>query len=311
MTNEDERCAEAKRLRAIDDAFRRGDLEALRQAVNDAASIPNGDLGPGIGHCLVYAIYWSPLPFIRTLLDHGADPNAHVDDGFPPLVAALTTSRSERGAPARPDVDEIVRLLLARGADPNQRGVNDRTALHVAVAERNLLAVHRLLEAGADPDLRTRIDDCDTALEMATASGQTAMAADLARRGAPLGERLRAGLVLLVDVPGGGTPVRRQHRYRIRLRCWLHRGEPIRWRQPWGPVGAARLEDDGETLVTEVRVDRHTLVNGLFYTVDGMRVGGTRRVEIAPHLAFGDRGVPGVVPERALIVAEITVLDAI
>jgi FKBP-type peptidyl-prolyl cis-trans isomerase len=78
-----------------------------------------------------------------------------------------------------------------------------------------------------------------------------------------------------------------------------------------GPVGIARLEDNGETLVTELRVDRRSLVAGLFYGVDGMRVGGMRRLEIAPHLAYGDRGVPGIVPERALLVAEITILEAV
>jgi FKBP-type peptidyl-prolyl cis-trans isomerase len=78
----------------------------------------------------------------------------------------------------------------------------------------------------------------------------------------------------------------------------------------WGPVGTARLEDNGETLITEVRIDRRSLVNGLFYGVDGMHVGGTRRLEIAPHLGYGDRGVPGVIPAGAVLTAEITILEA-
>jgi hypothetical protein len=104
--------------------------------------------------------------------------------------------------------------------------------------------------------------------------------------------------------------VRRQRRYRIRPRLRLNRGEAVRWPTPWGAAGVARLDDDGETLITEVRIDRRSLVSGLFYGVDGMRVGGTRRLEIAPHLAYGDRGVPGVIPAGALLTAEITVLEA-
>jgi hypothetical protein len=115
-------------------------------------------------------------------------------------------------------------------------------------------------------------------------------------------------LTLLVDVPGGGDLVRRQHNYKVCLRLWLHRGEPVRWNSAWGPVGVARLEDNGETLITEVRIDRRSLVNGLFYGVEGMRVGGTRRLEIAPHLAYGDRGVPDVIPANAVLTAEITIL---
>jgi FKBP-type peptidyl-prolyl cis-trans isomerase len=63
--------------------------------------------------------------------------------------------------------------------------------------------------------------------------------------------------------------------------------------------------------VTEVRIDRRSLVSGLFYGVDGMRVGGFRRMEIAPHLAYGDRGVPGVIPAGALLTAEITILEEV
>jgi hypothetical protein len=310
MPTEEERCAEAKKLERIGEAFRIGDLEALRAAVDDPADVPNGRMPDAIGACLVYGIYHSPLAFIRTLLEAGADPNAPVDDGFPPLIAALTCTRDVPGATRRTDVDDIVRLLLSFGVDPNQRGINDYTPLHMAVAERNALAVQILLDGGADPELRTRIDDCETPIEMANAGGMPALAALLARKGQPLRQRLRSGLTLLVDIPGDGEPVRRQHNYRIRLCLWLNRGEPVRWPTAWGPVGVAMLQNNGETLITEIRTNRGTLMNGLFYGVEGMRVGGTRRLEIAPHLAYGDRGVPGVIPAGALLTAEITILGA-
>jgi ankyrin repeat protein len=105
-----------------------------------------------IGACLVYAIYHSPLSFIRTLLEMGADPNAPVDDGFPPLIAALSCARDVPGSKRRTDVDDILRLLLRFGADPNQRGVNDCTPLHMAVAARDALAVQILLEGGANSE---------------------------------------------------------------------------------------------------------------------------------------------------------------
>ena len=297
-------------FRRIDEAFRKGDLDGLRAAVDDPAVIPNGCMLITIGSCLVYAIYHSPLPFIRTLLEIGADPNAPSDLGFPPLIAALSCSRDAAGSKRRTDVDQILWLLLSFGVDPNQRGINDYTPLHMAVAERNATAVQILLEGGADPELRTRIDDYETPLEMAQAAGLDAISAMLARKGQPLRQRLRSGLTLLEDIPGSGEPVRRQHNYLIRLRLWLHRGEPVRWQTPSGPVGVARLEDHGETLITEVRIDRRSLVSGLFYGVEGMRVGGTRRLEIAPHLAYAERGVPGVIPAGALLIAEITVLES-
>jgi uncharacterized protein len=310
MTAEDDPCAAAKKFRRIDDAFQKGDLEALRAAVDDPAIVPNGAMPPTIGSCLVYAIYHSPLQFIRTLLKIGANPNAPVADGFPPLIAALSCGREVPGARRRTDVEEIIRLLLSFGADPNQRGINDFTPLHMAVGVRNSRAIEILLDHGADPELRTRIDDLETPMEMARAAGLEDIAAIFAPQ-VQHNRRLRPGLMLLTETGGRGEPVRRGSRYRIRLRLWLHDGQAVRWQTAWGPVGAARLEDNGETLITEVQFHRRSLVNGLFYGIEGMRVGGKRRLEIAPHLAYGNRGVSGMIPGNAVLLAEITILDAL
>lgn len=182
MRSEEERCAAARTFQKIDAAFHSGDLNALREAVDDPTNVPNGPMPMAIGPCLVYAIYHSPLPFIRTLLEIGADPNLSDNDGCPPLIAALSCTRPQPGSTARPDVAEILALLLAFNADPNQRGINDYTALHMAVAERNRAAVELLLAAGADPTLRTRIDDRETPGELAEQAGLTEIAALLARR---------------------------------------------------------------------------------------------------------------------------------
>lgn len=120
---------------------------------------------------------------------------------------------------------------------------------------------------------------------------------------------MRPGIKVLEDVPGSGAEVQRQHVYLIRLKLWLNQGEAVRWHAPWGPVGRAKLEDDGETLVSELRIDRENLINGIFYGIEGMRVGGTRKLRISPHLGYGERGVPGVIPESAVLVAEISVIE--
>lgn len=177
---DDERCAEYRQFAKIDAAFRSGDLAALRTAVDAPDDVPNGPMPITIGSCLEYAIYHSPLAFIRTLLELGADPNAPDDCGFPSLIAALSCTNPHPGAPGRKDVAEIVALLLAFGADPDQRGINDYTALHMAVGERNLAALERLLETGADPSLRTRIDDYETPREMADRAGLVQFAERLA-----------------------------------------------------------------------------------------------------------------------------------
>jgi ankyrin repeat protein len=183
-----ERCAEYQKFKNIDAAFRAGDLAALRAAVDDPANVPNGPMPLTIGACLEYAIYHSPLPFIRTLLEIGADPSPTDHAGFPPLIAALSCSRPRPGSPGRSDVPEMLKLLLAFKSDPNQRGINDYTPLHMAVSECNPRALELLLQAGADPCLRTRIDNCETPREMAEEAGLSEFAGLLAAQEARLGK---------------------------------------------------------------------------------------------------------------------------
>jgi ankyrin repeat protein len=171
MKSDAERCSESEKFNKIDAAFRGGDLAALRAAVDEPSCVPNGPMPLAIGPCLEYAIYHSPLHFILTLLEIGADPNPADHAGFPPLIAALSCSHPQPGSPGRNDTVEIINLLLTFGADPNQRGINDYTPLHMAVTERHLPAIEVLLTAGAGPRLRTRIDDHETPLEMAQRAG--------------------------------------------------------------------------------------------------------------------------------------------
>lgn len=180
MTPEEQRCAEARRFERIDRAFHRGDMGALRAALDDPPDFPNCPMPLSVGPCLAYAVYHSPVPFIGELIALGAELNPTDHDGFPPLIAALTCSRSAPGSPARPDVNAVVALLLDAGVDPNQRGFNDYTALHQAVVEDNLEALTLILDAGADPRIRTRIDDVETPRELAEAMRKSAFADVLA-----------------------------------------------------------------------------------------------------------------------------------
>jgi len=181
MTADPGRRTEHEAFRRIDAAFRAGDLEGLRDALGVPDGFPDVSGPITIGHCLEYAIYHSPLPFIRLLLERGASPNYEDHAGFPSLIAALTCRRSAPGSPARPDAYEILELLLAAGADPSQRGVNDYTPLHWAAGEGDEPAVRLLLAHGADPTARTRIDDLETPRDVAERAGHRNVADLLAR----------------------------------------------------------------------------------------------------------------------------------
>jgi hypothetical protein len=75
-----------------------------------------------------------------------------------------------------------------------------------------------------------------------------------------------------------------------------------------GDLDALRAAVDDPGLIPNGRVSE-PIGSCLVYAVEGMRVGGTWRLEIAPHLAYGDRGVPDVIPPGPLLNAEIGILE--
>ena len=119
----------------------------------------------------------------------------------------------------------------------------------------------------------------------------------------------RSGIEILEDVPGTGERIERHHFYRMSLKMWLNKGDAIKWTRPFGILGESTISPDGHTLTADYRLDRECLFSGLFYGIEGMRVGGIQKLRISPHMAFGERGVPGIIPEDAVLVAEITILE--
>jgi ankyrin repeat protein len=83
---------------ALHQAYERGDMEAVKAGLGNPPDFPNcrGPVAAG-EIVLEYAIYHSPLAFISTLLELGADPNARtrIDDYATPLEEAETLGHTE------------------------------------------------------------------------------------------------------------------------------------------------------------------------------------------------------------------------
>ncbi len=77
----------------------------------------------------------------------------------------------------------------------------------------------------------------------------------------------------------------------VRYSLFLNRGE--------------RVQDDQ---VCSFRLGERRMIPALEYGVEGMRVGGERRVRAGPHLAYRDRGVPGIVPANAVVEFHVALL---
>ena len=58
-----------------------------------------------------------------------------------------------------------------------------------------------------------------------------------------------------------------------------------------------------------IDLGRRESIAGLRYGIPGMRVGGKREIVISPHLAYGERGVPGLILVNALLRCEVDLLE--
>jgi uncharacterized protein len=154
---------------ALHEAYKRGDMNSVRALLGNPEDFPNSPGLMGLGSIVLeYAIYYSPLSFIREFLELGADPNYLSLEGFPSLIAALSADR--------PDRMEILELLLSRGADVQQRGLNGYTPLHYAASLNDCAAIKLLVERGADLQAKTNADDFTTPLEEAEMLGRAGAA---------------------------------------------------------------------------------------------------------------------------------------
>ncbi len=136
----------------------------------DAGADPNAR--DGEGQMLLHRALENRNPEVTALLlDAGADPNA-AGLGGPPLMRVIWLNSRRYSSPDPAIASELVRLLLAAGADPNGDRSRTGTPLHSAASQGAAELVGMLLEAGADPNPPTRRWETSP-LAAATRSGHT------------------------------------------------------------------------------------------------------------------------------------------
>jgi FKBP-type peptidyl-prolyl cis-trans isomerase (trigger factor) len=108
-----------------------------------------------------------------------------------------------------------------------------------------------------------------------------------------------SGLKLLEEREGVGRPANKGDRVLFNMRLFLNKGTEVRLNAKqveYLPQDMIRVEG-GVTFVDHKTLlgSRQTMA-GVEHALMGMKVGGYRKVRISPHLAYRDKGIPGLIP---------------
>ena len=95
-------------------------------------------------HALAYAALGGSVDALQKLLDYGANPNGFLNDGLPAVTHASAQGHVE-----------VVKLLIAAGADINARGsVQEGYVLNAAVRGQHYDVVNELINAGVQLNVK-------------------------------------------------------------------------------------------------------------------------------------------------------------
>jgi ankyrin repeat protein len=156
----------------LHEAAAAGQLDRVRHLVERDPSLAKGYSPDGFP-VFALAVAFGHGPVAEYLLEKGADVNAVSKNatGYTALTGAVAGGNQD-----------LVALLLARGADANHRYGPGYSPLAEAAANGHLEIVKMLLDHGADP--RAKTNDGKTALHFAEERGHKAVAEFLRGRAA-------------------------------------------------------------------------------------------------------------------------------
>ena len=156
------------------------------------------------GTALMMAVRGGHAAIVKLLLDAGAEVNRKHRTGSTALIMSATRSVRElnppRGTPLPPPSPEIMKLLLAKGADANLSGAFGRTALMEADAAAK---VKLLLDHGAQ--VNAKDEEGQTALMRAVDRNEAAVVDALLQAGADASALNENGETLLIRAASLGA----------------------------------------------------------------------------------------------------------
>ena len=105
--------------------------------------------------------------------------------------------------------------------------------------------------------------------------------------------RMSNGIKIINDNQGIGLEIEVKKNYSVKIGMWMNQGTMI-------------VSPEVPQLIYNSRSD---LCAGIFYGMQGMRIGGRRKIRIPLHLIENKIRRSREIPENAILIAEIEVLE--
>ncbi len=116
------------------------------------------------------------------------------------------------------------------------------------------------------------------------------------------------GIKLLKEVEGIGKPAEKGDRVVYNVKIFLNQGEEVPLNEIQSkslPEHRIRVEGDSPFVDHTTTLGKRQTMAGIEHSLVGMKEGGYSRVRVSPHLAYREQGIPGLIPENAVLVVEI------
>ncbi len=120
-----------------------------------------------------------------------------------------------------------------------------------------------------------------------------------------------SGIKLIEEKEGNGPEAKKGDKVVYNIKIFLNRGDEV-------PLNQQQAERMPEHLSYMIRTERdynfinhHTILGkresmaAVEYSLFGMREGGYKKIKASPHLAYGKKGMPGLIPEDAVLTIEL------
>ncbi len=126
--------------------------------------------------------------------------------------------------------------------------------------------------------------------------------------------RRSSGLEMIAEHAGAGDAAARGDRVVYNVRIFLNRGDEVPLNDTQAQTLPAHMlrHDEGRVLIDHTIVlGSRAAVAGIEEALIGMKRGGYRKVRISPHLAYREKGIPGLIPPNAVLIVEIWMREVV